>query len=494
MLLPTSLITPSKDFNFTMSINRLWLLGLFLLGTPLLMKGQQPDTLRLGEFFELLRAGHPIARQADLLPREARAQIRMARGAFDPKLFGDVNQKVFKGDNYYRHLDGGLKIMTLPGVEIKAGYENYNGINLNPELTVPGDGLMYAGVAVPLGQGLLIDSRRAALQQAKIFQRSIEAEQLKMLNKLYYDAAKAYWEWSLAASLLRIQTEATQIAQRRFDAIKESFAYGDKPGVDTLEAFTQVLSRQQNLLEAELAYRQAKLGLSTFLWNEEGQPLEVTDQVVPVPVQIDRTGTYFLTDSAQIWLNQLSDIHPELQLLRFKLQELEVERRFKADKLKPQIYANYNLLNEPVLSGSDIGTLSPAIFSNNYKWGLTVNFPLFLRKERGNLELTRLKIQDTQYKQELKAVELTNKVRSYLQEVEALADQVDNARSAVRSYAGLLEAEIFKFEAGQSSLFLINSRETKLIEARIKLQELQMKLRKAVASLSWSAGVLANGN
>ena len=57
----------------------------------------------------------------------------------------------------------------------------------------------------------------------------------------------------------------------------------------------------------------------------------------------------------------------------------------------------------------------------------------------------------------------------------------------VENYEKLLEAEIRKFDIGESSLFLINSRESKLIEARIKLISMETKLQKERVSLLYVA-------
>ena len=45
-----------------------------------------------------------------------------------------------------------------------------------------------------------------------------------------------------------------------------------------------------------------------------------------------------------------------------------------------------------------------------------------------------------------------------------------------------------KFELGESSLFLVNARETKLIDRRVKGEELKTKYQKAVAELYVAGG------
>ena len=53
-----------------------------------------------------------------------------------------------------------------------------------------------------------------------------------------------------------------------------------------------------------------------------------------------------------------------------------------------------------------------------------------------------------------------------------------------------MKAEETRFSNGESSLFLINSRETKAMEAAEKLTELKAYLFKTIYALQASAGVL----
>jgi hypothetical protein len=55
----------------------------------------------------------------------------------------------------------------LVRIEIKAGFDNNEGVYLNPENTVPNQGLTSLGVTVPLGQGLFINQRMADVRKAK---------------------------------------------------------------------------------------------------------------------------------------------------------------------------------------------------------------------------------------------------------------------------------------------------------------------------------------
>ena len=196
----------------------------------------QTDALSIlsyDDFNAIVRQHHPVAVQSELIKQKGDATVQMARGGFDPKIGTDVSQKYFKGDQYYSLIDAGLKVPTWFGIELNAGYEQNGGSFLNPENSTSGGGLVFAGISVPVGRGLFIDERRAELRKAQIYQKSTKVEQRLMMNELLYEAGKAYWEWFQAYETLRVYEEALELAQFRFESVKQEAEAGDKPSIDT---------------------------------------------------------------------------------------------------------------------------------------------------------------------------------------------------------------------------------------------------------------------
>ena len=125
------------------------------------------DSLTLAAFAERVLLYHPIVRQARLLPDQARAQIRMARGNFDPAVGWTFNEKRRKNKHYYTDADGYLKVPVWWNVDIKAGVERGFGQFIDSQNAnepsnpiAPTTGIYYAGVSIPVGRGLLFDERR----------------------------------------------------------------------------------------------------------------------------------------------------------------------------------------------------------------------------------------------------------------------------------------------------------------------------------------------
>jgi outer membrane protein TolC len=178
--------------------------------------------------------------------------------------------------------------------------------------------------------------------------------------------------------------------------------------------------------------------------------------------------------------------HPYLGQLRNKLIQLDMDLKMKKDKLKPRLNIQYNPLSEA------IGSRTITDYNiNNYKWGLEFKMPLFLRKERGDVKMADLKIKDTELDLKQKTIELEAKLSNYIAEWSNTRNQMENFQIAVNQYRQMLEAERRLFDLGESSLFLINTREQAYIQANIKLTELIAKNRVAYYSIWYFAGRMA---
>lgn len=443
----------------------------------------EKSVLSFEDFNAIVSQHHPMAVQAGLIKQKGDATVQMARGGFDPKVGTDISQKYFRGDQYYSLIDAGLKVPTWFGIEAYAGYEQNGGLYLNPENNTSGGGLVYAGLSLPVGRGLFMDERRAQLRRAQIYQKSTVVEQRLMMNELLYEAGKAYWDWFEKYHVLKVYEEALQLAQFRFNAVKQESALGDKPAIDTLEAGIQLQTRQLSLQQAQLDFKNASAMLGIFLWQNGQIPLELEETTVPIEkstVQL-RTTEGLLLDR----MDSLVAYHPYLQQYRFKIDELKVDRRLKVENLKPQLDLKYNALSQ-VVGSSPFSDLS----INNYQWGLQFSMPIPLRKERGALKLATLKIQNAEMDVLDTKAQIDYKITAAINEWNTTREQTALYERTVRDYLGLLEGEREKFTAGESSLFMVNSRELGYINAQIKYLELLARNRKAELSAFYALGIL----
>ena len=449
-----------------------FIIGLFW---GLVSAAQIQEQLSLNEYLGFVKQYHPVAKLADLNLTAAQAKLLKSRGAFDPKVEVDWKTKNFDSKEYYDILNSTFKIPTWFGVELKAGFEQNEGEYLNPQNNVPDDGLYAAGVSVPIGQGLFINKRMAELKQAKILQNLTQAEIELQVNQLLYDAVNTYFNWYLAYQEVKVFEEFKTNAKVRFDGIKSRALAGDIPTIDTLEAKIIVQNRDLSLEQANLDYTKASLELANFLWFEDNLPLELAPNVTPEQLDNLAIDDVLGTNLLQLESFEIEN-HPKLQALNFKIDQLEVNKRLKAEMLKPQLDLNYNFITEPVNELQGFNT-------NDYKAGIYFKLPLFLRKERGDLKLAKVKLNQAELDLNYQRLQLRNKINATQQAINSYNKQLKTYQTIVSNYGELLSAEERKFSFGESSVFLINSRENKLIDAQLKQISAVGKLLKTKSKL-----------
>ena len=458
---------------------------------PLL--GQNIDTTQvfsLEKYLTWVRAYHPVMQQAGLLENKADARLLEARGIFDPKWFGEYEDKSFDQKNYFRIGEAGLKIPTWWGVDVKMSYLWSNGVFLNPEGKLPKNGQAIIGVEIPLLQGLVFDGRRAQVQQARLLQDGNEAMRRAIVNELLLKSIETYWKWAYQNQILQVYQNSLDLAQNRFELIKASFEQGDKPAIDTLESLIQIQNRELQLAQATVDFRNATLELSNFLWFEDLTPLEVSENLQPEILEAD--WNYLEEKPSSDFIKKIADTHPELQNILIKQQQLNIKEKLKREQFKPNLRFNYNFLGDGFDWTNDESEASAInnVFTENYKWGLHLSYPLLLRKERGGLELVRIEQLENQYKLGEKQLKISNKINAIFQQLETTFEQINTLKSMVVNYETLLNAETEKFRIGESSIFLLNSREQKLIDALMKLNKMQSEFQKLKWKLRWAKGQL----
>jgi outer membrane protein TolC len=434
-------------------------------------------------FLFYLKNNHPIAKQSNLIIENAKSNLLKSRGGFDPKLYSTLDEKNFDDKNYYSFLDAGLKIPTWYGVEFKTNFQQNSGVNINPENQMPYNGLAQVGVDFSLLQGLYIDERRTALKRAKLFLKYSNFEQQALLNDLILEGMTAYWNWVAAFYQLEVQRQAVQLSFVRYQSIKSSYILGDQPAIDTLESYIQYQTRLYAKIQSEQNLIEKQLLLSTYLWNDNDEPLEISSKII-APAYNDKQNLK-LVDSIINTVYAVSEQHPELKKYEFKLLDLELERKLKAEKLKPNLDVKYNFLNEPVNSVPWDG-----LNSQNIRWGVTFSYPILLRRERGDLQQTKIKIKETDWLRDLKKLELQNKLNTIQSELVNTQNQLQLYNSVVVNYQAMLNAELSKFINGESSVFLINSREIALIQAQLSLISLTAKYQQLYVKKRWAVGNL----
>ncbi|MFN5458998.1 MAG: TolC family protein [Bacteroidota bacterium] len=444
------------------------------------------DTLLFPDFFAIVKKNHPVVKMANLQPLRGSTNVMQAKGGFDPQSYSYLYNKFFGGKEYYNYLDAGVKAQTrLFGLEFQAGFESSRGDFISSDMITPSEGLWMAGFSLPVLQGLIIDKQRAALREAKIYKEATKADQKRIINDLLLQAGTLYWEWAAVNNQLEVYADAIKFSEDRLAGLRQAFLLGDRPAIDTVETLIQLQNFSYSYNQTQLLLIQKTYELSVFFWDDKNNPIFLPETIKAPNFQAQIFSSFLTKDSLRLALDSFAKSHPELQLYNYKLKQLDIEKKLKLEKLKPKLNLRYNFLSYPS------GNQPPGNFStDNYKWGAEFGMPMFLRNERADVKLTRIKIMETELNNQLKQKEIAAKIISGFRKCEFLIDQIELMKKTVENYKRMLNAEKTNFDAGESSVFLVNSRELALVQAELKLIDSESKFRQAVISFFHSAGTL----
>lgn len=449
---------------------------LFVFCQSMANKTDSSDVLTLQNYLSIVREYNPIAKQANLLIDNAKAELLFAKGNFDPMLSSDYVRKEFSDKNYYSYFTVQGKIPLWIG-EVKIGYDYNYGININNENILPKEGLGYVGISIPLLQNLITDKKRTQLRKVKSFMLQSAANQKNELNNLYYDAVLTYFYWIETYQKLTIIKQSLQNAKTRFNNTKALVINGDKAAIDTLDVFTIVQQRENDFIQAQYELAKAKINVSIFVWDEFEKPVFLADGVIP-----DTTLLNLPPNIAEKTLHDLmitlQQNHPQLIATKEKIKQLMFDKKLKAETLRPNLSVNANWL-----TSKNYNFTNP--LSQNYKIGFSFSMPLTFTQPRADYKIAKIKLRDAELDLIIKNNQLNAKLQTYYLETINYVNQFENMDKLSQNYKTLLDAEYTKFNIGESSTFLLNSREIKWLESCLKLIETKTKTLKSYYTLKW---------
>jgi outer membrane protein TolC len=262
---------------------------------------------------------------------------------------------------------------------------------------------------------------------------------------------------------------------------------GDRPAADTTETQAQINQWEQAYLESRLNRQKAQWKLSDHLWTENGNPYFLPENVEPDQAARSRLAEQVPITAVDEWIDPLRKTDLTWIGLSLELQQYQIDRRLYRQELLPSVRFEYNQLGK---ENNLIKTLQQPWWQDQFRYGLKMSIPLRLSTERGQLRSIEGKIQQTRWKQDWLIWKTTNRIRMTHTELSTLIKQTKAQQQLLKQYADLLGLEWLRFRQGESSLFLVNARESRYQESRQKLLELYYKFRKASIEIDQVSGRL----
>ncbi len=440
--------------------------------------GQLNDTLRFNEanFLKQVKDFAPAVLNSGLEVGIQNQEFLAVKSAFEPKLMGTYALKNFNNQTYFNRLNTGIKIKTPLGIRVDGGFASNDGIYLNPESNLPVQGLAFAGVEIPIGAGLLTDEDRTAVKQQRIERDAAMLVNQLAVNDYLLEAGESFWEWYGSIMMLQVSEEAVELATNRLNFVKSKNKIGESADIDTLEAFINFQNRQALNLSTLVLWEKNKNFVQNYIWLPDQRP----DAFQP---EVDMNYTAVLPDS--LVDNDFISTHPLVRLLEADSLINRAGMALAREYYKPQVDVALKLQE----NASDFGQFDYSPAENHYV-GVNFYMPLLLRKERAKAKQLQLKESIISNKKTEILTKIYNAQRTYFANTADLKSSVILWGQATINYRELLRAEQMRFNLGESSLFIVNSRELKWIEAREKYIKSYVEYRKSILRYFHALGSL----
>ncbi len=387
----------------------------------------------------------------------------------------------------------------------------------------------------PLWRGFSFDINRRQIEVAKKNLSLTDAQFRQRTIETITSVQRAYWDLVYALRNLQIQRDAVKDARTQLEHNKRLVQEGMLAPIDVVAADAQVSGFEQSVYTALEDVSRAENNLKNLiaedrnaaLWNLSLVPTDAVDLTPPIIP---------LEDAMQAAIEN----RPELKQSDAALEINQLDQRYFREQTKPQIdligsYGAVGLAgdlnplaaNNPLTGSSErtrlkineiinalpntaiqplpptatatipgnlVGGYGDSLLNlganryNNFRVGVQVNLPLRNRTAEAQLgrslvEGQRIRAQREQLEQLIQV-----DVRNALQIVRTAESRLRAAAAARNASEQQYQSEQRRFDAGQSTLFLVLERQTGLTTARGNELRAQTDLNKAIAELQRATG------
>jgi len=450
---------------------------------------------------------------------------RGAHGPFDPNfrwqpLFGDSNSPATSV------LQGVGGISTLHtfgqslewrqqtpwnGLTVDLGFSNTRVTSPNPFMTLSPLYTTQLSVSLtqPLLRGRATDAARATIRIRCKQRDGASAELEARAIAVAVAVEQAYWDLVAARRQADVAVEAANLAQVQLDRDRRMIAAGSLAPIELSAAQSELEARMDDLFRATGAITATENTLKTLLvpnrrddlWNDEILPADHGAIGPPEIIEIREA------------VGEALRRRPELKSVDSSLAATREQKTLDADLVKPQmnLVTSYSLAGlagsvrssnaalaqlAPVLatpaslSGGFGGSLS-SLFGGNYQSvqaGIAFDFTAHNRAARANLANDaiaekRLALTRARAEQAIEA-----QVRNALQSLETARQRMRAANASATAAKDKLDSEARLFATGESTNFLVLTRQNEYSAARRRQVEADAAFNKAVSQYQSALG------
>ena len=287
----------------------------------------------------------------------------------------------------------------LPRVSASANHQWNIGRGINITTNVIEDvttsfSSMSAGFGLDVYNGLrnVYQLHRANLEVlASQYQLDDMKDDIKLL------VANSYLQIMFNKEILKVQKSQLEITKVEYERTKDLIEIGTFSPRQIFEIEASLASQEQNVVQAENNYRNAKLSLAQLLLIDDFNSFEIANEDFSIPF------SDILTKSPKEILNKSMTFRNDIKLAETNISIAEKDIQISKSQLQPSVTSFYQW-NTRISYQDNLPSFEDQFDLNKGQgYGLALNIPIFQGKqirnnvERSKVNLDRLK---NQYKQE----------------------------------------------------------------------------------------------
>jgi outer membrane protein TolC len=355
------------------------------------------------------------------------------------------------------------QLTPVYGMKIFGGYAKANGTFpvYDGKLLTGSDGEAFFGIELPLLKGGATDEGRTKIEVTTKKVDQANADRSQELTDFVLNAKTAFWDWVYSKAKLEVSKSLLTFAEQRDRGLERRAQTGDIASIDRKDNLRIIYNRQARITNAELEWMDKTRKLSVYYRSESGEPLVLNESDVPGLSAPPKLGTQNLKDLLKTAVEE----NPEIQSLKLKINQLEREQLLAKNSTLPT-------LNMKIERVRELGSPNPnSKIQNELKAGLTLEWPLMMRKGRGELikvdheiDALKAKLQFLEDKLGARVSMIHQKIQLLLKNFETISNETNMAKEVAMG-------EQRRFTTGQTNIITVNLREEAAAEAQLKLTE-----------------------
>lgn len=384
--------------------------------------------------------------------------------------------------------------------------------NTNATLNPQFPALLTFTYTQPLLRGRRFDNNRRLIEIARKNLSLSDSQFRQRAIEVIAAVEQAYWNLAFSLRNLQVQIDAVKQARTQLESNQRLVDKGVLPPIDLVAANAQITLFEQNVFAAQEDVTRSENTLKTLMLADRtaGEWSRAITPVSPVDLDPPRIGL-------EVAVAEALKGRPEIVQFTASEEMNAIDERYYRNQTRPQVdlFASYTAQGlagsqtpaainpttgesrvPPNLVGGYRSSLGNLIAQDypSYRVGVTIGLPWGNTVAKANLgrtlvEKNRIANLRAQAEQVIEA-----EVRNALQALRSAEARLASAVAARDSAEQLYQSEQRQFQAGTTTFFVVQQRQTELISARGRELQAQTDLNRAISEFQRAIGSTLEAN